>query len=70
MGREKVGKIFKCENKYYKCIDYNPRNMLYLWQPIKRFLWFYIKDLKQERFWLDGQGFEEVKKEKVWKAKK
>lgn len=62
MESEKAGKIYKCENKYYKCVDYNPRNRAYLWQPIKKFLWFYIKDLKQDKFWLDGYDFEEVKK--------
>lgn len=29
-----------------------------LWQPVSKFLWFYISD--GEQFWLDMYGFEKI----------
>ena len=31
---------------------------MYLWQPVKKILFFYIPDRKREPFWLDDSTFE------------
>lgn len=57
---KKIDKIYKYNNNYYKCLLFNPKNKLYLWQPMTKILWFYIKKSNKDQFWMIGDCFEEV----------
>ena len=57
---KKMNKIYSYNNNYYKCLKFYPKNKLYLWQPMIKILWFYIKKSDKEQFWMIGDCFKEV----------
>jgi hypothetical protein len=57
---KKINNIYTYNNNYYKCLDFDPKNKFYLWQPMTKILWFYIKKSDKEQFWMVGGCFDEV----------
>ena len=57
--------IYKAKGKYYQQLKpvgswkFKGREHYALWQPVKKFLWWYIPNGRE--FWLDMYGFEKVK---------
>lgn len=62
---QQMAKLYKNGDRYYRMVqpvgryDRDGCRHYALWQPIRKFLWFWINN--GERFWLDMDGFEEVK---------
>lgn len=50
------------KKSYFKrmCIGNGRYTGMFLWQPMKKFLWFYVTDHNKQPFWLDDDGFEVI----------
>ena len=57
--RRTIGKIHINNGRYYKKVQAMTGRFygMYLWQPMKKVLWFYIPDYKKDSFILDDDGF-------------
>lgn len=55
-------KIYRTYGKYYKKLRAGEGRFqgMFLWQPMKKVLFFYVPDRSQKSFWLDDYGFEKV----------
>ena len=54
--------IYRNDGCYYKKIKVGTGiyNGMYLWKPVKKFLWFWVEDKSKSEFWLDDFGFEKI----------
>lgn len=57
---KKTNDIYTYNNNYYKCLFFNPKKHLCLWQPMTKILRFYVKKSNKKQFWMDCDYFEEV----------
>lgn len=56
-------KIYEADGKYYKQVKacHGRYEGMYLWQPMKKVLFFFVPDKKKEPFILDDGGFRRIK---------
>lgn len=57
-----MGKIYKSYGSYYKKAQTGKGRFrgMFLWKPVKKFLFFWIPDRTRRSFWLDDYGFEKA----------
>lgn len=55
--------IYNINGKYFRKIEtgLGAYKGMSLWQPMIKIFWFYIPNLRKQKFWLDNYGFEGVK---------
>lgn len=59
--------IYISDGKYYKMVHQltiGKESGMCVWAPMKKILWFYIRDKKKPKFILDPEGFNLIKGDK------
>lgn len=56
-------KIYRIYGRYYKKIRVGEGRFggMYLWQPMKKVLFFFLPVRTEKCFWLDDYGFERIR---------